>query len=62
MISLEMRLLPTLQEKVCAAASLASPSLHGLGSSIVKLVAELSLTYKSVWQAALCQPMGFGGR
>ena len=48
-------------EKVCAAASLANPSLHGLGSSIVKLVAELSLTYKSVWQAALCQPMGFGG-
>ena len=49
-------------EKVCAAASLAFPSLHGLSSSIVKLVAELSLTYKSVWQAALCQPMGFGGR
>ena len=50
-----------LAEKVCAAASLASPSLHGLGSSIIKLVAELSLTYESVWQAALCQPMGFGG-
>ena len=29
-------------EKVCAAASLAIPSLHGLSSSIVKLVAELS--------------------
>ena len=43
-------------EKVCAAASLAIPSLHGLSSSIVKLVAELSLTFKSVWQAALCQP------
>ena len=43
-------------EKVCAAASLATPSLHGLTSSIVKLVAELSLTFKSVWQAALCQP------
>ena len=48
-------------EMVCTAASLASLSLHGLGSSIVKLVAELSLTYKSVWQAALFQPMGFGG-
>ena len=43
-------------EKVCAAASLAIPSLHGLSSSIVKLVAELSLTFKSIWQAALCQP------
>ena len=43
-------------EKVCAAASLAIPSLHGLSSSIVKLVAELSLTFKSVWQVALCQP------
>ena len=43
-------------EKVCAAASIAIPSLHGLSSSIVKLVAELSLTFKSVWQAALCQP------
>ena len=42
--------------KVCAADSLAIPSLHGLSSSIVKLVAELSLTFKSVWQAALCQP------
>ena len=36
-------------EKVCAAASLAIPSLHGLSSSIVQLVAELSLTFKSVW-------------
>ena len=43
-------------EKVCAAASLAIPSLHGLSSFIVKLVAELSLTFKSVWQVALCQP------
>ena len=43
-------------ENVCAAASLAIPSLHGLSSSIVKLVAELSLTFKFVWQAALCQP------
>ena len=43
-------------EKVCAAASLAVPSLHGLSSYIVQLVAELSLTFKSVWQAALCQP------
>ena len=43
-------------EKVCAAARLAIPSLHGLSSSIVQLVAELSLTFKSVWQAALCQP------
>ena len=43
-------------EKVCAAASLAIPSLMGLSSSIVKLVAELSLTFMSVWQAALCQP------
>ena len=42
--------------KVCAAASLAIPLLHGLSISIVKLVAELSLTFKSVWQAALCQP------
>ena len=43
-------------EKVCAAASLAIPSLHGLSCSIVQLVAELSLTFKSVWQTALCQP------
>ena len=35
-------------EKVCTAASLVSPSLCGLGSSIVKLMAELSLTYESV--------------
>ena len=43
-------------EKVCAAASLASPSLHGLGSSIVKLVVELSLTYEFVWQALYVNP------
>ena len=49
-------------EKVCAAVSLASLSLHDLGSSIVKLVAELSLTYKSVWASGFMSPMGFGGR
>ena len=42
--------------KVCAADSRAIPSFHGLSSSLVKLVAELSLTLKSVWQAVLCQP------
>ena len=42
--------------KVCAADSLAIPSLQGLSSSIVRLVAGLSLNLKSVWQAALCQP------
>ena len=56
MISSEIRLLPTLWERCALAASLAIPSLHGLSSSIVQLVAELSLTFKSVWQAALCQP------
>ena len=43
-------------EKVCAAASLAIPSLHGLSSSMVKLVAELSYLQVDIKQAALCQP------
>ena len=47
--------------KVCAADSKAIPSLHDLSGSLVKLVSELSLIFKSVWQAALCQP-GFDGR
>ena len=42
--------------KVCAADSQAIPSLHDLSDSLVKLVSELSLIFKSVWQAALCQP------
>ena len=42
--------------KVCAADSQAIPSLHDLSGSLVKLMAELSLIFKSVWQAALCQP------
>ena len=42
--------------KVCAADSPAIPSLHDLSGSLVKLVSELSLIFKSVWQAALCQP------
>ena len=48
--------------KVCTADSLAIPSLHGLSSSIFRLVAELSLTYKSVWQAACMSTQGFGSR
>ena len=42
--------------KVCAADSPAIPSLHDFSGSLVKLVSELSLIFKSVWQAALCQP------
>ena len=42
--------------KVCAADSPAIPSLHDLSGSLVKLVPELSLIFKSVWQSALCQP------
>ena len=42
--------------KVCAADSQAIPSLYDLSGSLVKVLAELSLILKSVWQAALCQP------
>ena len=42
--------------KVCTADSPAIPSLHDLSGSLVKLVSELSLIFKSVWQVALCQP------
>ena len=41
--------------KVCTADSPAIPSLHDLSGSLVKLVSELSLIFKSVWQAALYQ-------
>ena len=40
---------------VCAAASLAIPSLHGLSSTIVKLVAGLSFTL-SPFGKRLCHP------
>ena len=42
--------------KVCAADSQAIPSLYDLSGSLVKVMAELSLILKSVWQVALCQP------
>ena len=42
--------------KVCASDSPEIPLLHDLSGSFVKLVPELSLIFKSVWQAALYQP------
>ena len=42
--------------KVCTADSQAIPSLRDLSGSLIKLVSELSLIFKSVWQSALCQP------
>ena len=47
--------------KVCAADSQAIPSLHDLSGSLVKLVSELPLIFKSVLASGFMSTQGFGG-